>query len=61
MNHLHRLLATALCFFLLLANVPEELSAALARALQEDYAPLSDSDFDALVAPIALYPDALVA
>jgi len=28
---------------------------------QENYPPLSDSDLDALVAPIALYPDALVA
>ena len=28
---------------------------------QENFAPLSDSDLDALVAPIALYPDALVA
>jgi Protein of unknown function (DUF3300) len=31
------------------------------RTGQEAYAPVSDNDLDALVAPIALYPDALVA
>ncbi|HEY4979507.1 MAG TPA: DUF3300 domain-containing protein, partial [Candidatus Acidoferrum sp.] len=57
----NRVLAIALSFSLLLVNFPQEVSAAPARALQEDYAELSESELDALVAPIALYPDALVA
>lgn len=61
MTFFHRPLAFALGFFLLLANVPQEVSSTAGRALQEDYAELSDSDLDALVAPIALYPDALAA
>jgi len=36
-------------------------SPAATRAGQEEYATLSDSELDALVAPIALYPDALIA
>jgi hypothetical protein len=54
MTFFHRPLAFALGFFLLLASVPQEVSAAPGRALQEDYAELSDSDLDALVASIAL-------
>jgi Protein of unknown function (DUF3300) len=64
MNFFQRLLAGALCLCTFVGTMPQE---ALARPLgsgfgfQEVYAPLSDSDLDALVAPIALYPDALVA
>jgi hypothetical protein len=61
MNFAQRFLAFALSFSLLLFTIPQELSAAPPSGLQEDYAALSDSDLDALVAPIALYPDALVA
>jgi hypothetical protein len=61
MTSFNRFLAIALSFFLVLLNYPQEISAASARTPQEDYADLSDSDLDALVAPIALYPDALVA
>ena len=43
------------------AFIPSELTAAPAKAPQEEYAELSATDLDALVAPIALYPDALVA
>ena len=64
MKILQRLLAATLGLAIYVGTMPQD---ALARPLgsgfgfQEDYAPLSDSDLDALVAPIALYPDALVA
>ena len=64
MKILQRLLAATLGLAIFAGTMPQD---ALARPLgsgfgfQEDYAPLSDSDLDALVAPIALYPDALVA
>lgn len=50
-----RLLAILLSFFLLFNATPPIASA------QEEYANLSDSELDALVAPVALYPDALLA
>ncbi len=54
-------LAVALSFSLVLLNYPQEANATTLSSMQEDYADLSDSELDALVAPIALYPDALVA
>jgi hypothetical protein len=54
MNFASRFLAITLSFSLLF------FTAAPADP-QEEYAALSDSDLDSLVAPIALYPDALVA
>jgi Protein of unknown function (DUF3300) len=53
MNLASRFLALALSCSLLLFTTPANS--------QEEYAPVSDTDLDALVAPIALYPDALVA
>jgi Protein of unknown function (DUF3300) len=61
MNHFQKLLALALSFFLLFTAIPQDASATPAAAPQEAPAPLSNADLDALVAPIALYPDALVA
>src|SRR5450755_3665132 len=61
MTFFQKLLALALSFLLLFGTIPQQTSAAPAAAPQETYAELSDSDLDALVAPIALYPDALVA
>jgi hypothetical protein len=61
MTFFQKLLALALSFLLLFGTIPQQTSAAPAAAPQETYADLSDSDLDALVAPIALYPDALVA
>jgi hypothetical protein len=61
MTRFHKLLALALSFFLLLGTIPQDASAAPAAAPQESSAALTDSELDALVAPIALYPDALVA
>ncbi|HEY2120484.1 MAG TPA: DUF3300 domain-containing protein [Candidatus Acidoferrum sp.] len=60
MNFAQRFLATSLSLSLLLFTIPQDLSATPPN-LQEEYADLSDNDLDALVAPIALYPDALVA
>jgi hypothetical protein len=53
MNLASRFLALALSCSLLLFTTPANS--------QEEYAPVSDTDLEALVAPIALYPDALVA
>src|SRR5262249_19273876 len=65
MNLFKPSLALVLSFMLVWATVPES-SAAFAAAPslpepQENYAPVPPNDMDALVAPIALYPDALVA
>jgi hypothetical protein len=57
-----RFLAGTLSLFVLAGTMPQDARAlGSAFGFQEDYAPLSDSSLDALVAPIALYPDALVA
>lgn len=61
MTHFQKLLAFALSFFVLFGTISQDASATPAAAPQEAPAPLSNSDLDALVAPIALYPDALVA
>ncbi len=54
-----------LSFFLILATMPADVSAgaqnASASGNQDEYAPLIPEELDSLVAPIALYPDALVA
>jgi hypothetical protein len=55
MTILRRMFAILLSFFFLLGTTPQDASA------QEQYAPLSDGELDALVAPVALYPDALLA
>ena len=48
------MLAILLSFFSFLS------STSLDAFAQEEYAPLSDSELDALVAPVALYPEALL-
>jgi hypothetical protein len=54
-----------LSFLLILATLPPGPRAGTSTAPpmgdQEDYAPLAPEELDALVAPIALYPDSLVA
>jgi|SRR5208337_4129233 len=69
MTFTQKCLAMALSFLLSLATIPTELAAASQSAApsatqaasQDEYAPLNADELDALVAPIALYPDALVA
>lgn len=66
MTFAKRWLAVCVSLLLLWTTLPpdaEGFSANVwpARARQEVYAPVPPSDLDALVAPIALYPDALVA
>jgi hypothetical protein len=55
--------AVLMSFLVILTTIPAELGAAPlpAPAPQEQYAPAAASDLESLVAPIALYPDALVA
>lgn len=53
------LVSTLLVCLAMVAGVT--VAEARAHGRQEAYAPLSNSDLDSLVAPIALYPDALVA
>ncbi len=64
MNQLKRMLAVSTSLLLLWATLPPDADSfprpAPARA-QEVYAPVPPNDLDTLVAPIALYPDALVA
>ena len=60
-------LAVLMSFFLVLMTIPVDASAqtgaqtASPPAAPEEYAPLTAEELDGLVAPIALYPDALVA
>jgi Protein of unknown function (DUF3300) len=63
MNVCKKTLVTLVIFAVVFSVMPREgtSAAAIPRGAQEEYVPLSDSDLDALVAPIALYPDALVA
>lgn len=66
-----RTIALAMSFLLSLATIPTGTRAqtsspngaqtASAPAAAEEYAPLTSDELDGLVAPIALYPDALVA
>ena len=51
-------------FLLVLTTFPVDASpqnASQSSGAQEEYAPLGPEELDGLVAPIALYPDALVA
>jgi hypothetical protein len=61
MNILKQLLAVSMSALLLWAIMPPAAEGAAVPPRQEAYANLSDGDLDALVAPISLYPDALVA
>jgi hypothetical protein len=65
MNFLKQSLAVFLSLLLLWVTLPPNAEGsatpAPARTPQEVYAPVPPNDMDALVAPIALYPDALVA
>jgi hypothetical protein len=65
MNHVKRWLAVCLSWLLLWAALPVDAESTAtpepAHTVQEVYAPVPPNDLDALVAPIALYPDALVA
>jgi hypothetical protein len=65
MNPLKQSLAIFLSLLLLGTTLPPDAQASAASfplpAPQETYAPVPPKDMDALVAPIALYPDALVA
>jgi len=65
MNFLEKSLAVSLSVLLSWTTMPPSAEGfpkpEPGRARQEVYAPVPDSDLDALVAPIALYPDALVA
>ena len=57
-------LAILMSFLLIAVSIPVPASAQQSTstpAAPEEYAPVSADDLDALVAPIALYPDALVA
>jgi hypothetical protein len=58
-----KLVAVLMSFFVILSTIPADLGAAPfpAPAPQEQYAPAAAADLESLVAPIALYPDALVA
>ena len=65
MNFLKQSLAVWMSALLLWATLPVDAEGFSGpepgRAGQEVYAPVPEKDMDALVAPIALYPDALVA
>lgn len=62
MSFFQRFLASTLSLFVLAGTTPRDaLALGSSFGFQEDYAQLSGSSLDALVAPIALYPDALVA
>src|SRR4051794_419589 len=62
MSLVQRFLSATLSLFVVVGTSPQDaLAFGSGLGFQEDYAPLSDSSLDALVAPIALYPDALVA
>lgn len=63
MNFLKQTLAVFVSLLLLCTMAPPEAASKPepGRAGQEVYAPVPPKDMDALVAPIALYPDALVA
>ena len=55
MASFQKVLGVVVCLTLISATIPEGVRP------QEDYAPLAAADLDSLVAPIALYPDELVA
>ena len=58
-----QVLAILMSILLIAVSIPVPASAQQSTstpAAPEEYAPVSADDLDALVAPIALYPDALV-
>lgn len=59
----HKAMAVLMSFLLVLTTIPVDGRAQTASppASREEYAPLTAEELDGLVAPIALYPDALVA
>jgi Protein of unknown function (DUF3300) len=62
MTRTKRVLTGVSCFLLALATISSlEMALAANTGSPEIYAPLAASELDGLVAPIALYPDALVA
>jgi uncharacterized protein DUF3300/DUF2950 family protein len=67
MTLIHKALAVLMSFLLVLSAIPVDASAqtgsqtATPRATKEEPAPLTPEELDGLVAPFALYPDALVA
>src|ERR1700756_3735266 len=63
MLRIQKALAILMSFLLVLGTFPVEAIAqnASPAAPQQEYATLSADDLDGIVAPIALYPDALVA
>ena len=63
MLQMQKAVAVLMSFLLVLTTFPVGVSAQNARATgtQEEYGPLTSEELDGIVAPIALYPDALVA
>ena len=63
MSCLRKPAAVLMSLLVILTTIPPDLGAAPlpAPAPQEQYAPATATDLESLVAPIALYPDALVA
>ena len=64
MPPLQKAVAVLMSFLLVLTTFPVDASpqnASQSSGQQEEYAPLGPEELDGLVAPIALYPDALVA
>jgi Protein of unknown function (DUF3300) len=63
MLQMQKAVAVLMSFLLVLTTFPGGASAqnAPASGTQEEYGPLSSEELDGIVAPIALYPDALVA
>jgi hypothetical protein len=63
MLQMQKAVAVLMSFLLVLTTFPVGVSAqnAPASGTQEEYGPLGSEELDGIVAPIALYPDALVA
>ena len=63
MLQMQKAVAVLMSFLLVLTTFPVGVCAQNTRAsgTQEEYGPLSSEELDGIVAPIALYPDALVA
>jgi hypothetical protein len=58
---IHQALSMSLCAILLVQGVPAQTSPQSSSTAAPAVAPLTNDQLDSLVAPIALYPDALVA
>jgi hypothetical protein len=64
MPPLQKAVGVLMSFLLVLTTFPVDASpqnVSQSSGAQEEYAPLGPEELDGLVAPIALYPDALVA